>query len=150
MPHPDSWERAAAATAEGGRLRTDDGELSTTLASPLAPHCTGLAPEQLLAAALASCLHHAAVEAASDITDEAHTVGVRAEARLSRDTEGRYHADVQASISAAGLTRDQLTDLAEHADQLWPFSRYGDGRHTLRVAAAEPRKPGREERMPRP
>jgi hypothetical protein len=37
------------ATAEGGHVRTDDGALSTALASPLAPHCTGLTPEQLLA-----------------------------------------------------------------------------------------------------
>jgi osmotically inducible protein OsmC len=139
MPHSGSWLREAAATAEGGRLRTDDGELSTALASPLAPHCTGLAPEQLLAAAFASCLHHAAVEAASDITDEAHTVQVRAEARLGRDENGRYHADVRASVSSVGLTREQLADLAEHADRLWPFSSNGGGRHTLSVAAAEPR-----------
>ena len=140
MSHSGPWEREAAATAEGGRLRTDDGKLSTTLASPLAPHCTGLAPEQLLAAAFACCLHHAAVEASSGITDESHTVQVRAEARLGRDAEGRYHADVRARISSAGLTRQQLTDLAEHADRLWPFSSDGGGRHTLSVAPAEPRR----------
>ena len=135
MPQPDSWIREAVATAEGGHLRTDDGELSTALASPLAPHCTGLAPEQLLAAAFASCLHHAAVEAAGDITDESHTVRVRAEARLGRDEDGSYHADVRASISSVGLTREQLSDLTEHAERLWPFSNNGDGRHTLSVVA---------------
>ncbi|MEV4759745.1 OsmC family protein [Micromonospora sp. NPDC049559] len=133
MPETESWVRAAVATAEGGRLRTDDGELSTALASPLAPHCTGLAPEQLLAAAFASCLHHAAVEAASEITDEAHTVRVSAEARLGRDEDGNYHADVQARISSTGLTRQQLSDLAEYADRLWPFSSDGAGRHTVSV-----------------
>jgi organic hydroperoxide reductase OsmC/OhrA len=127
----------ATATAEGGHLRTDDGEWSTTLASPLAPHCTGLAPEQLLAAAFASCLHHAAVEAATKITDEAHTVQVRAQARLGRDENGQYHADVQASISSVGLTRSQLADLVKYADELWPFTS-GDGRHTLTVTPAEP------------
>lgn len=139
MGHSDPWLHAATATAEGGHLRTDDGELSTTLASPLAPHCTGLAPEQLLAAAFASCLHHAAVEAATDITDEAHTVQVRAEARLGRDENGQYHADVHASISSVGLTRDQLADLVAYADQLWPFSSTGESRHTLTVSPAEPR-----------
>lgn len=139
MPESSSWVHEATAIAEGGHLHTDDGELSTTLASPLAPHCNGLAPEQLLAAAFASCLHHAAVEAATDITDEAHTVRVSAQARLARDPDGRYRADVRASIASVGLTRDQLIDLAEYADRLWPFSSDGDGRHTLTVVPAEPR-----------
>jgi organic hydroperoxide reductase OsmC/OhrA len=139
MSESESWVHEAAATAEGGRVRTDDGLLSTTLASPLAPHCTGLAPEQLLAAAFASCLHHAAVEAATEITDEAHTVQVRAQARLARDADGRYHADVRASIASAGLNRDQLTELARYADRLWPFSSEG-GRHTLTVAPVEPQR----------
>lgn len=133
MPESDTWVHEATATAEGGRLRTDDGELSTTLTSPLAPHGTGLAPEQLLAAAFASCLHHAAVEAATDVTDEAHTVQVRARARLARDPDGRYRADVRASIASVGLTRDQLTELARYADQLWPFTTTDGGRHTLTV-----------------
>jgi organic hydroperoxide reductase OsmC/OhrA len=134
---PDSWVREATATAEGGQLRTNDGKLSAPLASPLAPHCNGLAPEQLLAAAFAVCLHHAAVEAATDVTDEAHTVQVRAEARLGRDADGCYHADVRASISAAGLTRQQLANLVESADRLWPFSSNGGGRHTLTVTPAK-------------
>jgi osmotically inducible protein OsmC len=136
MPESDSWVTEATATAEGGHLQTGDGGLSTSLASPLAPHCTGLTPEQLLAAAFASCLHHAAVEAGTDITDEAHTVEVRAKARLSRDGAGRYRADIQASIASVGLTRDQLTRLVECADRLWPFSSSGGGRHTLTVTPA--------------
>ncbi|MDG4831289.1 OsmC family protein [Solwaraspora sp. WMMD1047] len=139
MPDSDVWVHEASATAEGGHLRTDDGELSTALASPLAPDCKGLTPEQLLAAAFASCLHHAAVEAATDITDESHTVEVRAMARLARDDSGRYHADVRASISSVGLTRAQLTDLVESADHLWPFSSDGGGRHTLTVVPADSR-----------
>ncbi|MBF9127847.1 OsmC family protein [Plantactinospora sp. S1510] len=139
MPDSDSWVHEATATAEGGHLHTDDGELSTPLASPLAPHCTGLAPEQLLAAAFASCLHHAAVEAATGITDEAHTVQVRAQARLARDSDGLYRADVRASIASVGLNRDQLNDLARYADQLWPFAN-GSGRSTLTVGPAEPRR----------
>jgi organic hydroperoxide reductase OsmC/OhrA len=139
MPDSGSWVREATATAEGGQLRTTDGELSTALASPLAPHCTGLAPEQLLAAAFAACLHHAAVEAATDITDEAHTVQVRAEARLGRDEDGCYHADVRASIASVGLTRDQLATLVDFADRLWPFSSNGGGRHTLTVSPATSR-----------
>ncbi|KXK61982.1 MULTISPECIES: OsmC family protein [Micromonospora] len=137
MPEPHSWLHAATATAEGGHVRTDDGELSTALASPLAPHCTGLTPEQLLAAAFASCLHHAAVEAAGEITDEAHTVQVRAEARLGRDDDGRYRADVHASISSTGLTPGQLTELVEHADRLWPFSSGDSTRHRLTVTRAQ-------------
>lgn len=137
MPESESWVHEATATAEGGHLHTDDGELSTTLASPLAPHCTGLAPEQLLAAAFASCLHHAAVEAATGITDEAHTVQVRAQARLAREPDGRYRADVRASIASVGLNRAQLTDLAHYAERLWPFAT-DDNRHTLTVGPAEP------------
>ena len=50
MPDPSSWlAETATATAAGGHVRTDDGGLSSALASPLAPHCTGLTPEQLLA-----------------------------------------------------------------------------------------------------
>lgn len=137
MADTDSWVREATATAEGGHLRTDDGTLATRLASPLAPHCTGLAPEQLLAAAFASCLHHAAVEAASEITDESHTVEVRAEARLARDADGRYRAEVHASIGSVGLSREQLTDLVAYADEIWPFSSTGPGRHRLIVTPAE-------------
>ncbi|MFB9236483.1 OsmC family protein [Plantactinospora siamensis] len=129
----------AAATAAGGHVRTDDGELSSALASPLAPHCHGLTPEQLLAAAFASCLHHAAVEAASGVTDEAHTVQVRAEARLGRDPDGRYRAEVRASIGSAGLSREQLADLVENADRLWPFSSTDGSRHVLTVTAADHR-----------
>jgi osmotically inducible protein OsmC len=139
MSESGSWVHEAGATAEGGHVRTDDGELSTTLASPLAPHCHGLTPEQLLAAAFASCLHHAAVEAATAVTDEAHTVQVHAEARLGRDADGRYHADVHASIGSVGLSRDQLAHLVEYADRLWPFSSDGDGRHSLTVTPAGPR-----------
>ena len=137
MPDSTSWVNAGCATAAGGHVHTDDGMLSDTLASPLAPHSRGLTPEQLLAAAFASCLHHAAVEAATDITDESHTVQVRAEARLGRDDDGRYRADVRASIGSAGLSRDQLAELVEHAERLWPFSDGGE-RHTLTVAPAQP------------
>ncbi|WP_405095825.1 OsmC family protein [Micromonospora sp. NBC_01412] len=137
MPDPSSWLHEATATAAGGHVRTDDGGLSSPLASPLAPHCTGLTPEQLLAAAFASCLHHAAIEAAGEITDEAHTVQVRAEARLGRDDDGRYRADVHASISSAGLSPQQLAQLVEHADRLWPFSSGDSTRHRLTVTPAE-------------
>ncbi|MFI7079167.1 OsmC family protein [Micromonospora sp. NPDC049903] len=133
-----SWlNEVATATAEGGHIHTDDEALSTGLASPLAAHCSGLTPSQLLAAAFASCLHHAAVEAAGGITDEAHTVQVRAEASLGRDDDGRYRADVHASISSVGLTRQQLTELVEQADLLWPFSSADGGRHRLTVTPAE-------------
>lgn len=138
MADTDGWVREATVTAEAGQLRTDDGALATALASPLAPHCTGLAPEQLLAAAFASCLHHAAVEAASEVTDESHTVAVRAAARLARDGDGRYRADVRASISSVGLSREQLSDLVAYADQIWPFSTTDGGRHTLTVTPAGP------------
>jgi organic hydroperoxide reductase OsmC/OhrA len=137
MADTDHWVREATATAEGGQLRTDDGTLATSLASPLAPHGTGLSPEQLLAAAFATCLHHAAVEAASEITDESHTVEVRAEARLARDGDGRYRADVRASIGSVGLSRDQLSDLVAYADQIWPFSTSDDSRHSLTVLPAD-------------
>jgi organic hydroperoxide reductase OsmC/OhrA len=136
MADTDFWVREATATAEGGQLRTGDGTLATPLASSVAPHCAGLTPEQLLAAAFASCLHHAAVEAASEITDGSHTVEVYAEARLVRDDHGRYRADVQASIGSVGLTRDQLRDLVAYADQLWPFSTTDGSRHTLTVRPA--------------
>lgn len=129
-----TWVHAATATAAGGRVRTDDGELVDNLASPLAPQGSGLTPEQLLAAAFATCLHHAAVEAARSVTDESHTVQVRAETRLGRDENGRYRADVRASIGSAGLSREQLARLVEYAKQLWPFSTDGD-RHTVTVAA---------------
>lgn len=129
-----TWVHAGAATAAGGRVRTDDGELFDTLASPLSPNGSGLTPEQLLAAAFASCLHHAAVEAATAVTDESHTVQVRAETRLGRDEDGRYRADVRASIGSAGLSREQLARLVEYAERLWPFSA-GDGRHSITVAA---------------
>ncbi|HEY0700230.1 MAG TPA: OsmC family protein [Micromonospora sp.] len=137
MPDPGSWAHEATATAEGGHVRTADGTLATALASPLAPHCTGLTPEQLLAAAYASCLHHAAVEASTGLTDEAHTVQVRARARLRRDPDGRYRADIDATIGSAGLSRDQLTDLVHRADELWPFSSDGDHRHSLTVTATD-------------
>lgn len=142
MPHHSSWlDETATATAEGGHVRTDDGKLSSALASPLAQHCTGLSPSQLLAAAYASCLHHAAVEAAGEITDEAHTVQVRAEAKLGRDAQGRYLADVRASISSAGLTRQQLDELVAYADRLWPFSSDDASRHRLTVTPAENGRP---------
>jgi lipoyl-dependent peroxiredoxin len=129
-----TWVHAATATAAGGRLRTDDGKLSSTLSSPLAPDGRGLTPEELLAAAFATCLHHAAVEAATAVTDESHTVQVRAETRLARDENGCYRADVRASIGSAGLSREQLGRLAEYAERLWPFA-VGDRRHTITVAA---------------
>lgn len=140
MPDPSSWPNQATATASGGHVRTNDGDWSTPLASPLAPHCTGLTPEQLLAAAFASCLHHAAVEAAGEITDEAHTVQVTAEAKLGRDDDGRYRADVHASISSAGLSREQLADLVEYADRIWPFSSSDASRHRLTVTPADGRR----------
>lgn len=136
MPQTRQLAFGASATAQGGRVHTDDGQLSTALASPLAPHCNGLTPEQLLAAAFASCLHHAAVEAASDITDESHTVQVRAQARLARDPDGRYRAEVEATVASVGLTPDQVTELARGADRLWPFSSSGESRHTLSVVPA--------------
>jgi len=140
MADSDVWTREATATAEGGQLRTDDGTLATTLASPLAPHCTGLSPEQLLAAAFASCLHHAAVEAASRITNESHTVEVRAAARLARDGDGRYRAEIKASIGSVGLSREQLSDLVAHADRIWPFTTVDGGRHSLTVVPAGPER----------
>lgn len=131
-----SWADTASAVAEAGHVRTDDGELSIALAAPLRPQGRGLTPEQLLAAAFAACLHHAAVEAATEVTDEAHTVEVRAQARLGRDANGRYHAEVRANIGSVGLSREQLAELVTHAEHLWPFSR-GDGQYTLTVGAAQ-------------
>lgn len=139
MADPSTWLNGATATAESGHVRTDDGELSIALVSPLAPHSTGLTPEQLLAAAFASCLHHAAVEAATEITDQAHTVRVHAQALLGRDEDGHYRADVHATISSAGLSREQLAALADRADRLWPFSSVDGIRHRLTVTPAEPR-----------
>ncbi|WBB99427.1 OsmC family protein [Solwaraspora sp. WMMA2080] len=136
MGASEPWVHQASATAEAGRVRTDDGEFSSRLASPLAPHGGGLTPEQLLAAAFASCLHHAAVEAASEITDESHTVEVHAETRLRRDPDGRYRADVRASVASCGLTVEQLSALARRADLLWPFSGQDGARHTVDVVAA--------------
>jgi lipoyl-dependent peroxiredoxin len=134
MARSGTWADTAVATAEAGHIRTDDGELSIALASPLVPQGRGLTPEQLLAAAFASCLHHAAVEAATEITDEAHTVEVRAEATLSRDADGRHRAKISASVGSVGLTRDEVTRLAQRAEQLWPFS---DGSFTLSVSPAQ-------------
>lgn len=134
MSKSASWADTAVATAEAGHIRTDDGELSIALASPLVPQGRGLTPEQLLAAAFASCLHHAAVEAATEITDEAHTVEVRTEARLGRDANGRYWAEISANVGSVGLTRDQVALLAERAEQLWPFA---DGQFTLTVSPAQ-------------
>ncbi|WP_326553753.1 OsmC family protein [Micromonospora sp. NBC_01813] len=136
MGDSDTWIHGASATAEAGRVRTDDGEFSSRLSSPLAPHGSGLTPEQLLAAAFASCLHHAAVEAATDLTDESHTVEVRAETRLLRDPDGRYRADVRASVSSCGLNAEQLSALAHRADLLWPFCGQDGTRHTVNVVAA--------------
>ncbi|HEX5595470.1 MAG TPA: OsmC family protein [Micromonosporaceae bacterium] len=135
MPDSTSWADTATATAGAAHVRTDDGELSVALASPLAPQGSGLTPEQLLSAAFASCLHHAAVEVATDITDEAHTVEVRAHTRLARDADGRYRADIQASIGAVGLSREQLAELADRARRLWPFPP-GDGQFSLSVTPA--------------
>ncbi|HEX5541809.1 MAG TPA: OsmC family protein [Micromonospora sp.] len=136
MADSRSWTDTAVATAGAAHVRTDDGELAVDLASPLVPQGSGLTPEQLLAAAFAACLHHAAVEAATDITDEAHTVEVRAEARLARGADSRYRADVRASVGAVGLSREQLADLAERSERLWPFSP-GDGQFSLTVAPAQ-------------
>ncbi len=135
MPDPGSWMDEATATAKAAGYVHDDGRLSTTLASPLAAHCNGLTPEQLLAAAFASCLHHAAVEAAGEITNEAHTVQVSAQARLGRDDDGRYRADVNARIASAGSHPGTVADLVAYADRLWPFSSRRPGRHRLRPSA---------------
>ncbi|HEX7746696.1 MAG TPA: OsmC family protein [Micromonosporaceae bacterium] len=142
-----TWVHAADATAAGGRVRTDDGALFATLASPLAPDGSGLTPEQLLAAAFATCLHHAAVEAATAVTDESHTVQVRAETRLGRDENGRYRADVRACICSAGLSRDQVARLVEYAERLWPFA-VGDGRYTISVAAESAAAPNPRTAVP--
>lgn len=139
MAQADRWVHTAGATAEGGHVHTDGGGLDSRLASPLAAHSNGLTPEQLLAAAFAACLHHAAVEAAADLTDEAHTVQVRVETSLGRDPDGRYLAEVDATVACAGLSRDQLADLVGYADRLWPFSS-ADRRHTVRVAPVEDRR----------
>ncbi|MFY1694122.1 MULTISPECIES: OsmC family protein [unclassified Solwaraspora] len=138
MGDSDTWIHQASATAEAGRVRTDDGEFSSRLSSPLAPQGSGLTPEQLLAAAFASCLHHAAVEAATEIIDESHTVEVRAETRLHRDADGRYRADVRASVSSCGLSGEQLAALVRRADLLWPFCATDGSRHTVDVVAARP------------
>lgn len=136
MGDSETWIHGASATAEAGRVRTDDGEFSSRLSSPLAPRGSGLTPEQLLAAAFASCLHHAAVEAATEITDESHTVEVHAETRLHRDPDGRYRAEVRASVSSCGLSMEQLSALARRADLLWPFCGEDGTRHTVNVVAA--------------
>ncbi|MDG4766301.1 OsmC family protein [Solwaraspora sp. WMMD406] len=135
MGEADTWNHRAAATARGGRVQTDDGAFSSRLSSPLAPPGSGLTPEHLLAAAFATCLHHAAAEAATEITNEPHTVEVHAETRLRRDPDGRYRAEVRASVSSCGLSPDQLSALVNRADQLWPFSSSGDVRHALHVVA---------------
>ncbi|MER5603717.1 organic hydroperoxide resistance protein [Streptomyces sp. NPDC002265] len=108
----------------GGRARSDDGLLETTLSLPkeLGGAGTATNPEQLFAAGWAACFLGAVRRAAADRKVKLTSTEINAEITLGHG-DGGFSLAAVLNLEIGGVDQDRATELAEAAHQLCPYSK---------------------------
>lgn len=109
----------------GGTARSSDGVLDLALQAPREIGGPGGAtnPEQLFASAYAACYTSALQVVARQRGIALADTRVTAEVTLGVDGDDRYGLRAKLRVSGAGVSSEQLRELAEAAHVTCPFSR---------------------------
>ncbi|MFD0021618.1 organic hydroperoxide resistance protein [Streptomyces sp. NPDC058382] len=109
----------------GGRVRSEDGLLETTLAVPkdLGGAGTATNPEQLLAAGWAACFLGALRHAAATRKVRLTSTTITAEITLTHGDDGEFTLSATLHPALGGVDQDTATELAEAAHQICPYSK---------------------------
>lgn len=122
-----AYNTSATATAgETTQVRSDDGRLELTLATPTelgGPGGDATNPEQLLAAGYAACFL-SALQYAATRRGMALPQGAKATARLelTHPDEARFAVSVRVEAELPGLESELAQGLIEEAKTAWPYS----------------------------
>ncbi|MBO1329851.1 Ohr family peroxiredoxin [Streptomyces sp. VRA16 Mangrove soil] len=109
----------------GGRVRSSDGLLATSLALPEELGGAGGAtnPEQLLAAGWAACFLGALRRAATTRRIRLTSTSITAEITLTHGDDGEFSLSAVLSPVLGGVDRATAQALAEAAHQICPYSK---------------------------
>ncbi|MFF8844320.1 organic hydroperoxide resistance protein [Streptomyces sp. NPDC015127] len=121
----------------GGRVRSEDGLLETTLAIPKELGGAGNAtnPEQLFAAGWAACFLGAVRRAAAERKVRPASIAVTAEITLTHDDEGEFGLAAILNVELGGVDQETATELGAAAHRICPYSKATRGNIPVTVHA---------------
>ncbi|WP_121714501.1 organic hydroperoxide resistance protein [Streptomyces sp. E5N91] len=122
----------------GGRVRSSDGVLETSLALPKELGGSGAAPnpEQLLAAGWAACFLGALRRAASQRKIRLTSTTITAEITLTHGDDGEFSLAAVLNPVLGGVDQATAQELAEAAHQICPYSKATRGNIPVTINAA--------------
>ena len=133
----------ATATAHGGRegkVATDDGQVSHTLAMPTSlggKGGMGTNPEQLFAAGYAACflgaMKYVAAQGGPKVPPD---TSVTAEVGIGPRSEGGFGLDIALAIALPGMAKADAETLVEKAHQVCPYSNATRNNVDVRLSVA--------------
>lgn len=132
----------ALSTGHGrdGHVRTPDGKLELSMASPkeLGGSGAGTNPEQLFAAGFAACFHSAlqAVARGKGAKIENSSVGGRVMLDKNEETGG-FQLAVELEVVIPDLPHDEAQALADAAHQVCPYSHATRGNIDVTVTVSD-------------
>ena len=131
----------AVATAHGGRegkVQTDDGQVSHTLAMPTAlggKGGTGTNPEQLFAAGYAACFESALRLVARMQKKPLRDATITARVTIGKTDDGGYGLSAELHGHVDGVSAEETRALMEAAHQVCPYSRATRGNIQVTLVA---------------
>ncbi|MFF8357352.1 organic hydroperoxide resistance protein [Streptomyces chartreusis] len=121
----------------GGRVRSEDGILQTTLAIPKEFGGAGNAtnPEQLFAAGWAACFLGAVRRAAAERKVRLTSTAVTAEVTLHHGDDGEFGLAAVLNLELGGVDRETAAELGAAAHQICPYSKATRGNIPVTINA---------------
>ncbi|MEU1199210.1 organic hydroperoxide resistance protein [Streptomyces sp. NPDC005813] len=120
----------------GGRVKSSDGLLETTLAYPkeLGGSGTATNPEQLFAAGWGACFLGAVRKAAAERKVTLTSTSISAEITLNQ-VDGGFGLAATLNLELGGVDQDAATELAHAAHQICPYSKATRGNIPVTINA---------------
>jgi len=131
----------ATATAHGGRegkVATDDGQVSHTLAMPTSlggKGGTGTNPEQLFAAGFAACFESALRLVARLQRKPLRDARITARVTIGKTDDGGFGLAAELHGKVDGLSREETEVLMQAAHQVCPYSKATRGNIEVKLFA---------------
>ncbi|MEV5912782.1 organic hydroperoxide resistance protein [Streptomyces chartreusis] len=121
----------------GGRVRSEDGILQTTLAIPKEFGGAGNAtnPEQLFAAGWAACFLGAVRRAAAERKVRLTSTAITAEVTLHHGDDGEFGLAAVLNLELGGVDRETAAELGAAAHQICPYSKATRGNIPVTINA---------------
>ncbi|MGW5467618.1 organic hydroperoxide resistance protein [Streptomyces chartreusis] len=121
----------------GGRVRSEDGILQTTLAIPKEFGGAGNAtnPEQLFAAGWAACFLGAVRRAAAERKVRLTSTAITAEVTLHHGDDGEFGLAAVLNVELGGVDRETAAELGAAAHQICPYSKATRGNIPVTINA---------------